>query len=161
MQAVLATATPAGLTTNYTGGFVLYNPVGSTVNVAIERVGLAFVLAPAAPAAFGLATGASVVALAGTLTLLPSKSKLVGSGVQPVAQMYSSSSVTLPVAPSVDTILGSLGTGAVTTTESMPGMYDLKSAILLPPGAYAVLWSSTALPASGYLGSIDWEETSI
>ena len=40
MQAALATATIAGLSTTVTGTVVLYNPVGSAVNVAIERVGI-------------------------------------------------------------------------------------------------------------------------
>jgi hypothetical protein len=162
MQAALATATIAGLSTTVTGTSVLYNPIGSGVNVAIERLGVAFLVAPAAPLAFGIATGWSPLALSGTLTSVAPKSKLIGSGAQPVAQLYSSASIILPVAPTVDTILGALDTGAVTVaTQSAQGIYDLKGEIILPPGGYAVFYTSAVMAASGHMASWNWEEISL
>lgn len=159
MQASLATATIAGVSTSITGTTVLYNPIGSGVNVAIERLGIAFIVAPAAALAFGIATGWSPNALGGTLTSLAPKSKLIGSSVQPVAQLYSSAAITLPVAPTVDTILGTLDQGAVTvTTVGAQGIYDLKGEIVLSPGGYAVFYTSAVMAASGHLASWNWEE---
>ncbi len=80
MQAVLATATVAGLTTTLTGAITLYNPVTSPVNLSVEKFGIGFVLAPAAPLVYGLATGQSQTAISGTLTALTPKSKNVSAG---------------------------------------------------------------------------------
>lgn len=160
MQAVLATATIAGLSTAITGTSVLYNPVSSTVNLSIEKFGVGFVLAPAAPLVFGLATGQSMTALSGTLTSLGAKSKFLGGSVgQGIA--VASASITLPVAPTVDIVLGALDTGAITTTASMPGVYDLEGGIVLPPGGFAVFWTSAVLAASAHIASWAWEEVPV
>lgn len=161
MQAVLGTATIAGVSTAITGTSVLYNPIGSSVNLVIEKIGIGFVLAPAAPLVFGIATGQSSAALSGTLTSLTPKSKNIGSGAQPVGQLYASAAITLPVAPTVDTILGALDTGAITTTAAMQGLYDLEGSIILPPGGYAVLYTSAVLLASAHIASWTWEEVPV
>jgi len=161
MQAVLATATIAGLSTAVTGVSVLANPNGNTYNLVLQKVGLSFLLAPAAPLAFGIATGQSTTALGGTLTSLTPKSKLVGSGASPTAGLYASAAITLPVAPTVDVVLGALDTGAITTTAAMSNIYDLEGSIVLPPGGYAVFWTSTVLLASAHIMSWHWEEVPV
>jgi hypothetical protein len=161
MQAVLATATIAGVSTAVTGTSVLYNPIGSKVNLAIDKFGVGFVVAPAAPLVYGLATGWSTGALAGTLTSLNPKSKNIGSGYQPVGQLFASAAITLPVAPTVDTVLGMLDTGAVTTVTNTVNIFDLQSGIILPPGGYAVFWTSAVLAASAHIASWSWEEVPV
>jgi len=162
MQGVLATATIAGLGTAITGTSVLANPNGSSVNLSLINFGVAFVLAPAAPLAFGIATGQSTTALSGTLTSLAPKSKNLGSGVPPVGQLYASAAITLPVAPTVDTVLGALDQGAVTvSTVSAQGFYQLNGSILIPPGGYAVFWTSAVLAASAHIASWTWEEVPV
>ena len=158
MQAVLATATIAGVSTSITGTSVLYNPIGSGVNLSLEKFGVGFVLAPAAPLVFGIATGWSTTAISGTLTSLSPKSKRIGSSTQPVGQLYASATITLPVAPTVDTILGALDTGAITTTAAMSGLYDLEGSIVIPPGGYALFYTSAVLLASAHIASWQWEE---
>lgn len=161
MQAVLATATIAGLSTSITGTSVLANPNGSSVNLVLETFGVGFVLAPAAPLAFGLATGYSASALSGTLTSLTPKSKFLGSGINPVGQLYCSAAITLPVAPTVDVVLGQLEQGAVTVSNSNVGLYDIKGEIILPPGAFVVFWTSAVLVASAHIASWTWEEVPV
>ena len=162
MQAVLATATIAGLSTAVTGVSVLANPINNTNNLVIEKVGLGFVLAPAAPLVYGIATGQSANALAGTLTSLAPKSKLVGSSAQPTGLLYASAAITLPVAPTVDQVLGAIDTGAITTAPTAPGgIFDLEGSIVLPPGGFACLWTSAVLLASAHIMSWQWEEVPI
>ncbi|MEI6557969.1 MAG: hypothetical protein WCO00_06145 [Rhodospirillaceae bacterium] len=161
MQAVLATATIAGLSTAITGTSVLANPNGSAVNLVLEKFGVGFVLAPAAPLVYGIATGQSGTALAGTLTSLNPKSKFLGSGISPVGQLYASAAITLPAAPTVDVVLGQLDTGAITTMTSATGLFDLEGQIVIPPGGYAVFWTSAALLASAHIASWSWEEVPV
>lgn len=158
MQAVLATASIAGLSTAITGVSVLSNPPGSGINAVIEKFGVGFVLAPAAPLVFGLATGQSATALSGTLTSLSPKSKLVGSGALPLCGLYASAAITLPVAPTVDQVLGMLDQGAVTTVTGVPSIFDLEGAITLAPGGFACFWTSAVLAASAHIASWQWEE---
>lgn len=159
MQAVLATATIAGLSTSITGVSVLANPIAGTKTITIQSIGLGFVLAPAAPLAFGLATGFNAATdLTGTLTALAVKSKAVGSGQLPTAGLYASAAITLPTVATVDTVLGTLDTGAVTTTQYIPGVYNLPAPITLQPGAYALLWTSAVLAASAHIMSWTWSE---
>lgn len=158
MQAVLATASIAGLSASITGVSVLSNPPGSGINAVIEKFGVGFVLAPAAPLIFGLATGQSASALAGTLTSLAPKSKLVGSGAVPICGLYASAAITLPVVPTVDQVLGMLDTGAVTTVTDSSGIYDIEGAIVLAPGGFACFWTSAVLLASAHIASWQWEE---
>jgi hypothetical protein len=158
MQAVIATATIAGLNTAITGVCALANPNGSGVNVVLEKVGIGIIIAPAAALVFGLATGYSTTALAGTLTSLAPKSKLIGSSASPRAALYCSAAITLPTTPTVDTVLGNLGTGAITVDRAQNAQYELQGSIILPPGGFCCLWTSAVLAASAHIMSWDWEE---
>lgn len=162
-QAVIATATVAGLTTATTGVPVLYNPIGNTNNVVITKVAMGFVLAPAAPLIYGIATGFNgATTLAGTLTSVIPKSRFIGLGAAPTALMYFSASITLPTIPTLDIILGTVDTGAITTAPGGPAVvYDLEGSIILPPGAYALVYTSTAMLANSLMASFQWEEVPI
>ena len=162
-QAVLATATAAGLTTAVTGVPVLYNPIGNTNNVVINKVSLSVLLAPAAPVAIGIATGYNAgTAVSGTLTSVAPKSRFIGLGAAPTAQMYFSAAITLPTAPTLDIILATVDTGAITTqTGTLATLYDLEGGLILPPGAYATIYTSSVLLASALLASFQWEEVPI
>jgi hypothetical protein len=160
MQAVLATATIAGLSTSITGTSVLYNPPGSTVNLVVEKFGVGFVLAPAAPLVYGLACGFSNTALSGTLTSLSPRSNFIGSA-SGQGQCAASAAITLPIAPTVTHVLGQLDTGAITTVTGVAGAYDLEGGLILPPGGFAVFWTSAVLAASAHIASWQWEETPV
>jgi hypothetical protein len=146
--------------TTYTGGLVLANPIASTVNLRIQKAKASFIVAQTNAAVIGLGIGFSATALAGTLTAVAS---LPGNnGATPaVAQglLYSSASITLPAAPYLARILGTVNTGALTTGVANLGLEaDLQGSIILPPGGYAVFLSSAAGTASSFFGSFVWVE---
>ena len=159
-QAVVATATAVGPVAATTGVPVLYNPIGNINNVVLTKVAVGFILAPAAPLVYGIATGYNgSTAVSGTLTSVTPKNRFIGLGATPTAQMYFSAASTLPTAPTADIILGAVDTGAVTTAPAGAfNLYDLEGSIILPPGGYACIYTSAAMVASSLLASFQWEE---
>lgn len=158
-QAVVATAFTAGVPTTYTGGLVLANPPTSTVNVRIQQVKAAFIVAQTNAAVIGLGIGYSTTALSGTLTAVPSLPGNPASTAVAQGLLYSSASITLPAAPYLARIVGALDTGAITTGVSNSGIaLDIQGSIILPPGGYAVFLSSAAGTASSFIGSFVWVE---
>ena len=162
-QAVLATATTAGLTVSLTGVPVLYNPIGNTNNIVVNKVGLSVLLAPAAPVSIGIATGFNAgTAISGTLTSVAPKSRYIGLGAAPTAAMYFSAAITLPTIPTLDMVFTTVDTGAITTSPSGAAtVVDLEGGLILPPGAYMTIYTSAALLASSLLASFQWEEVPI
>lgn len=159
-QAVIATGTAAGLTVSTTGVPVLYNPIGNTVNLVLHKVAITNLVAPVAASAIGIATGYNAsTAVSGTLTSVTPKSRFIGQGANPTGLMYFSAAITLPTVPTLDVVLGTITTAAITTTPTGPSiLVDLEGSIILPPGAYATIYTSTALAASSLLASFSWEE---
>lgn len=158
-QAAVATAMTAGLPTTYTGGLVLYNPVTSTASLSIREVAFNFVVAQTAVAVVGLAVAASATPISGTLTAVPIQNALVGSGATPQAKLYSSASITLPVAPVLVATLGTQYTGAVTTIPvDGPNVVTIAGGIELSPGSYCVFTSSATGVANSFIGQFVWEE---
>jgi hypothetical protein len=74
---------------------------------------------------------------------------------------FADSSATLPSPVTVNTILGTGLTGAITTSVYTQGVFDLEGSMLLPPGGYVAVYTSTASGASSFQGSILWEEIPI
>lgn len=159
---VVATALAAGLVTAMTGGLVLANPVGNSFNLVLQKVGISFVLAQTNASTIGIMVGQSSTALSGTLTSMTPRCKNIGSNAAPTGLLYSSASITLPVAPTLDTILGTVDTGALTvSTSGVSGTTDLEGSIILPPGAFAAIYSSAAGTASSLIAAFGWEEVPI
>ena len=159
-QAVVATALSAGVPTTYTGGLVLYNPLASPVNLILQEVRVAFVVAQTNAAVIGLGLGTSGTALAGTLTAVPSFNNNPGSSNTANGLLYSSASIALPVAPYLARIIGAVDTGALTTGVTGSGLaLALNGGVLLTPGSFAVILSSAAGTASSLFASFVWVET--
>lgn len=152
-----AVATTAAFATTYTG-LVLYNPNGSAVNLVVQKFGAAPILAQTTTLALGLMIGQSTTAFSGVTALTP-RSKNVGSGVQPVGLV--ASAATLPVAPTLDTVLGYLGTGATTVDQLLPGLFDIEGSIVLPPGAFVAAYTNAASVAASLFFSVGWEEVPV
>jgi len=152
-----AVATTAAFATTYTG-LVLYNPAGSAVNGVLEKVGIVPILAQTTSLAFGLMVGASLTQLSG-LTAVTPRSKNIGSGAAPVLGL--ASAATLPIAPTLDTLLGYIGTGAVTVDQSVQGLFDMEGSILIPANGFVAIYTSAASVAASLLLSIQWEEVPI
>lgn len=143
--------TSAALTTTYVG-LCIANPTTSTVNVVVNKVGYAFTVAPAAAVTVGLMTGTGA-SITGAVT---PRNRFVG-GVG--SQCLASTSLTLPGTPVLETVLGTVLTGAITTqSQQAPTVIDLEGSLILPPGAFCAFYTSTASGASGFFGSFQWVE---
>jgi hypothetical protein len=158
-QAAVATAQTAGLPTTYTGGLILYNPLTSGCYLSIREVAFSYIVAQTAASVIGLGVAQSASALTGTLTVVPNANALVGSATVSKGVLYSSASITLPVAPVLVANLGVQFTGAITTIPlDGPNIVQIGGGIELAPGGYMVFTSSAAGIANSFFGSCTWEE---
>lgn len=151
-----ATTTSAGLATTHTG-LVLSNPVGSTVNLVLDKVGFHFGVAFPAAASIGLMCGYNSSTNVTHTTPVTPRSNYFGIGSAGVGLVDAAS--TLPTAPIVTHIFTSGLTGAITTAIiGTVQVYDLEGSIILPPGAYAAIYTSTASGTSSFQGAMQWME---
>jgi len=161
-QAVVATALQTGLTATATGGLILSNPIGNTKNLVVRSVSIGLLVAQTNASIMGLMIASSAsVAIAGTLTVVASQPALpfgpAASGV-----LYSSASVTLQSTPILARVIGSFGTGALTTqTSSGIGPIDLQGGLILQPGSACAFYGTGAGTASSLLFSYVWTEVPI
>jgi hypothetical protein len=150
------TTTSVGLATAYTG-LCLSNPIGSNVNLVLEKLGYSFSVAFAAGSAIGLMTGYSSTTNVTHTTPGTPRSNFVGVGTP--GQGLIDTSCTLPIAPVVSMVFTSGLTGAITTQVTTPGeVVDLDGGYIIPPGGYAAIYTSTASGAAGFFGSLQWSE---
>jgi hypothetical protein len=157
--AITGQITTVGLATTYTG-LCLSNPVGSTVNVVINKVGFAFIVAFAAGATIGLMTGYNAGTNVTHTTPVTPRNQFFGVGASGVALV--DSSATLPTAPTLNTILAAGLTGAITTVPLIgPSVVDLEGSIILPAGAYCAFYTSTVSGAAAGAFSFSWEEVPV
>ena len=161
-QAVVATALQTGLTATATGGLILSNPLGNTKNLAVRSCAIGLLVAQTNASIMGLMYAYSPsVAIAGTLTVVASQPGLV-NGPLATGVLYSSASVTLQSTPVLAKVIGSFGTGALTTqTNSGLGPVILESSIILIPGAALAFYGTGAGTASSLLFSFTWQEVPI
>jgi hypothetical protein len=154
-----ATVTTVGLATTYTG-LILCNPVGSSVNLAIMKVAAAFPVAPAAVVVVGLMLGYNAGTNVTHTTPVTPRSNFFGVGAAPVG--LTDVAATMPTAPTLQKVMGTVGTGAVTTFGGITAIEDdFEGSIILPPGAYAAIYTSAASGAAGFFGSFNWEEVPV
>lgn len=150
--------TTVGVATTYVG-ICLSNTPGNTVNLVLDKVGFSFLVAWTAAASIGLMTGFNATTAVTHSTPLTPKSSFI-SGTAGVGLV--DSSATLPTAPTVDHIFGTGLTAAITTAPGLiTSLIDLEGSIILPPGAYAAIFTSTASGASSFWGSMSWSEVPI
>ena len=147
-----AVTTSAALSTTNTG-LILFNPVNSTVNLEVDKVGLASLVLMPAVAAFGIQGGYAGAPLAGTTLDGQYNAALNGSLGQGI--IYKAATTVSPV---VRKILGALLTGAVTVQTAAPLTYDLEGSIVVTPGSWISIYTSTASGASGIFASLEWTE---
>lgn len=147
--------TSAGLGTAVTG-LILTNPTSSTVNLVPNKIGYAFNAAPAATMVIGLAFNTSTTAVTQTTAITPRNNFLGGQ----TAQGLVASSVTLPSAGIISHIFGSVDYIATPANylAKPVALIDLEGSIVMPPGSYLHLYTSTASAASSTFASIQWEE---
>lgn len=154
-----AATTTVGLALAYTG-LLLYNPVGSTVNLSILKVGYSFVVAFPAAAAVGLMVGFNSSTNVTHTVAGVTHNSFFGVGASSQAGVDTSS--TMPTAPFLTHLFATGLTGAITTEELVSGdVVDLEGSLILPPGAYAAIYTSTVSGTSGFFGSFSWEEVPV
>jgi hypothetical protein len=161
-QAVVATALQTALTATATGGLILSNPLGNTKNLVVRNCAIGLLVAQTNASIMGLMYAYSPsVAIAGTLTVVASQAGLV-NGPGATGVLYSSASVTLQSTPVLARVIGSLGTGALTTQISSGlGPVDLGGSLVLVPGAALAFYGTGAGTASSLLFSFGWAEVPI
>ena len=152
---VTTTATTSGSTTAIVG-INISNPINSPVNLVLNKVGYAFTVAFTAAADIALGVGYNSGTNVTHTTPLTVRNGYVGVGAAGYGLV--DSSVTFPTAPNFIHALGAGLTGAITTAPYIQGYLDLEGSIILPPGAYAGIFTTTAGGASGFFGSFGWEE---
>lgn len=144
-------ATTSQLTTTYTG-LCIANPTTSTVNVVLTKCGYASIVAQTNALAVGLMTGTGA-SITGAIT---PRNRFVG-GVG--SQCLASTSLTLPGTPVLETILGTIQTGALTQGAVQPMTnVDLEGSLILPPGAFCAFYTSAASAAISLHFSFQWVE---
>jgi hypothetical protein len=157
--AITGQTTTVGLATTYTG-LCLSNPVGSTVNLVINKVGFGFLVVFAAASTIGLMTGFNSGTNVTHTTPVTPRSQFVGVGTTGTGLL--DSACTLPTAPTLNTIFGVGLTGAITTVPGIQSsIVDLQGSIILPAGAYCAIYTSTASGASSGAFSFTWEEVPV
>jgi hypothetical protein len=149
---VTSTAVTSGTTTAITG-ISLFNPINSLVNLVINKVGYMISVAPAAVMPMFLAVGYNATTAAATTTALTVRNAYVGIGASGHGTPYS-----VATAATAPNFTHALGTVFTTLTTNGPTLIDLEGSVILPPGAYAYVTSTVASGASGFFGSISWEE---
>lgn len=150
-----AVTSTVGTSTTYVG-LALSNPIGSTVNLVLSRCSVAAIVAFTAAATIGIMTGYNSSTNVTHTTSVTPRNQFTGVGS--AGQGLADSSATLPTTPVLNTVLGAALTGAITVSVQYLGIYDIGGSIILPPGAYAAVYTSTASGASGLQCSFLWEE---
>lgn len=140
--------TTAALATTWTGLGVA-NPVGSGVNLVLNKFG-ATQFAAGAAATIGIMGGAGVIAS----TLTP-QSRIIGGGL--VSKMNGSAGATIST-PVLIASFGSLGSVATTAYGLEAGIFvDLEGSIIVPPGSFIASYTSV-VTTSALQFHYAWEE---
>ena len=152
------TVTTVALATTYTG-LALINPVGSGVNLSVLKVGVSFIVVFPAVATVGVMAGYSPL---GTTTFTAAATDGLSSVLNgPRALGRAALSATLVGTPQLHTVFGSGLTGAATVQTTQWALYDMEGSLIIPPGGYAAIYTSTVCGAAGMAASFMWEENPV
>jgi hypothetical protein len=144
-----AQAYSVGLSTTYTG-LLIYNPVGSKVNLVPNKVKLALSVAPVAIASIGLLAGFSATGGVTAVTTSAVVTNNVIGSPKGTGLAYSSCTIVTPV------WLFQLYDGFTAGAFPNPTQpVDLEGLFIIPPGGFIGIGALTAV--TGF-GSIAWEE---
>lgn len=143
--------TTAALATTWTGLGVA-NPVGSGVNLVVNKFAVAQFAAGAA-ATIGIMGGLGVIA-----SSLSPQSRFVGSGTVSKANGSAGATISTPL---LIASFGSCGSVATTAYGLVGGIYvDLEGALIVPPGAFIASYTSV-VTTSALQFHFTWEEVPI
>lgn len=149
------TTTTVGLAATYTG-LCVSNPAGNTFNLVMLNLGLSVVGAPAALSTIGLLTGFAAAGVVTHTTPLTGQSTLVGG---PGSTAKVDSAATLPGTPLLTLPLATIpitgGTAQVVNPPTTGVQADLRGQIVIPPGGYIAVYTSTVLTV---IAGFTWAE---
>lgn len=148
--------TTVGLATTYTG-LVLSNPVGSPVNLALNKCSLMqSVIQATQVEAYALAYGSNTTTNVTHTAAATIQSSFIGSNAS--SQAKADTSATLPTAP----VYGHFITNTAAASTNSPGsVIDLEGSIILPPGAYAAWVTPAQASVAGLWFGFSWEEVPV
>lgn len=147
-------------TTTTLVGLTISNPTSSTVNLVLNKVGIAYTVGFPAAAMVGIATGFSATVNVTQTTPVAIRPGYVSSNTAGFGLV--STSVVTPVAPNITHVLGAALTGAITTTPYVvPQMFDLEGSLILSPGGFASIVTTATSGTSGAFYSFSWEEVPV
>lgn len=148
--------TTVALATTYTG-LCLYNPAGTNVNLVVEKVGYSFLVAFPAAATIGLLAGYAAAGIeTKTAAASPGAACFMGHAAVPAGAC--AKAVTLVGTPYLHTVFGAGLTGAITTAPQNLTVVDMAGSLILPPGAYCAIYTSTVSGAAALAASFLWSE---
>lgn len=150
--------TSVGLATTYVG-LCLSNPAASVKNLIIRRVAGGFIVAPSTVTAINLITGFAVSGITAHTTALSVYPGLVGSGTTG-SGLLDSACTLVGAGGNAPAFVRPLAETPIATTLPFFSE-DLEGAIVLAPGAFCAIGTTIAGPASGFMGSFEWEEAPI
>lgn len=143
--------TTAALATTWTG-LGLANPVGSGVNLVLNKFGCAQFAAGAA-ATIGIMGGAGVIA-----SSLAPQSRIIGAGTVSKANGSAGATISTPL---LIASFGGLGSVATTAYGLVNGIFvDLEGSIVVPPGSFIASYTSV-ITTSALQFHYVWEEVPI
>lgn len=146
--------TTVGLATTYTG-LALWNPIGNSVNLVLNKVSfMQSVIQATQVEAYGIATGFSATTNPTQSTTVTIQSAKIGSGLTSVAKAASSAN-TLSATPVYTHFIGATSTA---TADATFGFADLDGSIVLMPGAFACWVTPGQASVAGLWFSFSWEE---
>ena len=136
----------AALATTYVG-LCLTNPAGSGKDLILRQVSAAIIIAPANFLAFGLMFGTGTVTH--TTPVTPRAARIGGAAGVGLLD----AAATIPTPVWARWLANNLATGG---SPQFNG--DMEGSILIPPGSFVAIGGNAAGPASGFAGSLEWEE---
>lgn len=148
--------TSVGLATTYVG-LCVSNPVGSLVNLVIQKVSAAITVPPAAALGVGLIAGF----VAGGVTVHTTPLTIYTNKIGVASTAFTA------LADAACTLVGTpiwahwLETVPLTTVGFTAFSADIDGEIILPPGAYVAIGTTAATGAAGLFGKISWEEVAV
>lgn len=149
-----AVTTSAGGTGTFTG-LLVANPVGSGVNLVINRAVAAQVAALTAGTAIGIQFGQSVLTVAASLTTIANR---LAGGAASKAVATAGATVT---AMTNFILMGGAGSGAITVPLAIPVLSEeFEGSLIIPPG-YQVASYTSAASTTALLFGFTWEEVPI
>ena len=148
----VAAVTPAATFASTAPTSCIYNPPGSTVNLVLTKVGVAFAAAPAGAVVLALVAGFNAAVPTGITNGVVINNFLGGAP----GQGKSASAITLGTAPTP--IMPLVGVEAAASITPPAIFVDIGGSIVIPPGGYVAI---NANAAASIIASFEYDEVPV